>query len=351
MLYHQLMQQHGFDKPIWITETNVIPYDDPVNANTPNGTAAQMRSTLREQANYMLEAIAMGLAACVPKIEVYKMKDGDGDVVNGEALVRADYSKRPEYYAFQVAAQYFTDFRSATLFAPGDLREVVFDRGASRVTVLWDAAPTPISVLLPAAGSGQAQQGGPRGNFEAVSAGAGGFALSLPGATMHTDLTNPSAYLIGGSPVVLVENGVSGAVSAATNLSAATLPPFRPIAARVAGQLGSGNLPDASLPAAAPAKTFNAPSGCTFVLGFQTVAALIPQTVGTCADDEQHSPSNGDALQLTSGGLLVWRKADNWTAFTDGYHTWVNGPAGLQERLNTQRFTFEANPSGLPTVH
>jgi len=26
--------------------------------------------------------------------------------------------------------------------------------------------------------------------------------------------------------------------------------------------------------------------------------------------------------------VLVWRKADNRTAFTDGYRTWINGPRG-----------------------
>lgn len=242
-LYHQLMQADGFDKPIWITETNVIPYNDPVNVNTPNGTAAQMRSTLTEQANYLLEAIAMGLAGGAPRIEVYKMKDGDGDVVNGEALVRADYSKRPEYYAFQVAAQYFANYQKVSLFAPGDLREVVFQSGSTRVSVLWDAAPTPINVNVPVAGNGQAQQGGPLGNFQTVSATGGSFALTLPGATMHTDLTNPNAYLIGGTPVVLVETGTSGNLQQADNLSPDTLPPFRPIAAPVAGQLGSGQLP------------------------------------------------------------------------------------------------------------
>jgi hypothetical protein len=53
------------------------------------------------------------------------------------------------------------------------------------------------------------------------------------------------------------------------------------------------------------------------------------------------SPANGDGLQHTSGGLLVWRKADNWTAFTDGFQTWINGPTGLQERLNTARLPWE----------
>jgi hypothetical protein len=33
--------------------------------------------------------------------------------------------------------------------------------------------------------------------------------------------------------------------------------------------------------------------------------------------------------------MLVWRKFDNVTAFTDGHRTWLNGPRGLQGRLNT----------------
>jgi lipoprotein-anchoring transpeptidase ErfK/SrfK len=48
--------------------------------------------------------------------------------------------------------------------------------------------------------------------------------------------------------------------------------------------------------------------------------------------------------------LLVWRKADNFTAFTNGATTWVNGPQGIQARPNGQRFPWEANPSGLPLV-
>lgn len=87
---------------------------------------------------------------------------------------------------------------------------------------------------------------------------------------------------------------------------------------------------------------------CQFVLGFATFHDSIPATVGDCADDEQHNPANGDALQHTTRGLLVWRKGDNFTAFTDGTRTWVAGPRGIQERLNGQRFSWEANPDGLP---
>jgi len=88
---------------------------------------------------------------------------------------------------------------------------------------------------------------------------------------------------------------------------------------------------------------------CQFVLGFQALHDLDPADIGDCIANQVAAP-NGDALQGTTKGLLVWRKADNWTAFTDGFHTWINGPDGLQERLNSERFPWEANPDGLPVV-
>ena len=85
---------------------------------------------------------------------------------------------------------------------------------------------------------------------------------------------------------------------------------------------------------------------CTYQLGFKLIADQIPNVVGRCLEDEHFNVANGNAEQRTSahhgqGGLLVWRKSDNWTAFTDGHWTWVNGPNGLQRRLNAERFPFE----------
>ena len=82
---------------------------------------------------------------------------------------------------------------------------------------------------------------------------------------------------------------------------------------------------------------------CQFVLGFKTLRDLVGHDiVGDCLEGE-HYNAIGDSVQQTTGGLLAWRKADNWTAFTDGYRTWVNGPDGLQQRLNTERFEWEAD--------
>ena len=82
---------------------------------------------------------------------------------------------------------------------------------------------------------------------------------------------------------------------------------------------------------------------CQFVLGFKTLRDLVGHdVVGECLENEHHNEI-GDSVQQTTGGLLAWRKADNWTAFTDGYRTWVNGPIGLVQRLNTERFEWEAD--------
>jgi beta propeller repeat protein len=81
------------------------------------------------------------------------------------------------------------------------------------------------------------------------------------------------------------------------------------------------------------------PAGpCSFTLGFKALRDQIPQVVGECLENEWHNADNGDALQQTTGGLLAWRKADNWTAFTNGSITWLNGPCGLQTRPNAGPF-------------
>ena len=100
----------------------------------------------------------------------------------------------------------------------------------------------------------------------------------------------------------------------------------------------------------APAAANAQAAACQFRLGFAALHDQIPAVFGACAGDEQHNGENGDALQQTGNGLLVWRKADNWTAFTNGYQTWINGPLGIQQRLNAQRFWWESNPGHLPLV-
>ena len=79
-----------------------------------------------------------------------------------------------------------------------------------------------------------------------------------------------------------------------------------------------------------------------FRLGFKALADQIPDIVGQPLETEHYGP-NGDSIQRTTTGLMAWRKADNWTAFTNGATTWINGPNGVQSRPNDQRFPWEAD--------
>lgn len=86
--------------------------------------------------------------------------------------------------------------------------------------------------------------------------------------------------------------------------------------------------------------TASADSGPVFRLGFKLLADQIPEEVGQPIEDE-HWAAGGVSVQATTRGLMVWNKAQNWTAFTNGWWTWVNGPFGVQDRPNGERFDWE----------
>ncbi len=92
---------------------------------------------------------------------------------------------------------------------------------------------------------------------------------------------------------------------------------------------------------------------CEFNAGFKLLHDLLPDVVGECLENEQWV---GDGTrQRTTGGLLVWRRTDNWTAFTDGYQTWSIGPQGLQQQSNAASSGWQrsADDGGLGhnTIH
>ncbi|MBN1316428.1 MAG: hypothetical protein JXA42_13215, partial [Anaerolineales bacterium] len=102
--YYGIMGSFGIWKPIWIVETNAAPSMDPA------WPVAEPRFniSLDEQAAYMPQALALGMAAGAQRIGVYKLIDTPGDAAaNPEpfGLVRANGSYRPAFYTFQVAAR------------------------------------------------------------------------------------------------------------------------------------------------------------------------------------------------------------------------------------------------------
>ena len=96
-----------------------------------------------------------------------------------------------------------------------------------------------------------------------------------------------------------------------------------------------------SVVAAAPA----AAQSCQFVFGFAALHNQIPAVVGDCTGNEVYTAAG--STQTTTNGTLVWRRADGWIGFTNGYQTWVSTAHGPAVRLNSQRFAWEPNGEGL----
>jgi hypothetical protein len=235
-LYRELMRARGMDKPIWVNETNVIPWDDPTNRGTGYDIASGMRCTLADQASYLLQAFGLGLAGGAERIAVYRSEDGYGAAYNGavdaierSALVREDGSLRPAYVAYQTAVSYLRDARGAQYFPGATIESVAVDRpGGQRTTVLWNGAPYPMVARLGAAGA-RAELVNAAGQVQPLSAGTDGtYAIALAPATCNTDPDDPARYLMGGETYLVVEYEVpAGRPARAAQAEPAPPPPLR----------------------------------------------------------------------------------------------------------------------------
>jgi hypothetical protein len=199
--FRQVMQEHGLDKPIWINETNAAPSHDPSRpVHDPRFVIS-----LDEQASYIIQAFALGLAAGAERIAVYKMIDKPGDIhANPEpyGLVRADGSLRPAFVAYQVVTTYFAGARKANLVRRGEIDQVTIDRGERTTTVLWNRSSVTQTIAVQAIAP-QAILVNKEGQTRTLTADNGQYVLTLPGALC----SDPTGCFIGGSPLLLIEEG------------------------------------------------------------------------------------------------------------------------------------------------
>jgi hypothetical protein len=203
--YRDQLAAHGMgSKPIWIGETNAVPYDDPLWPATKGG----FRASLDEQASYLTEAFATYLGLGVERIGVNRILDGADFDAGGEpfGLVRNDQSARPAYWAFSMLSRYYAGARSATYY-PADedgVIHVVLEKDGERVTVLWTIQPWDTVATVDADSSlGLAVT--KFGDPSVIYPEDGAYAIALPGATANSNDADRSDYVVGGSPVILVE--------------------------------------------------------------------------------------------------------------------------------------------------
>ncbi|HEY7067162.1 MAG TPA: glycosyl hydrolase [Chloroflexota bacterium] len=238
-VFRRILRDKGLDKPIWITESNVLVQNDPRVA----AGEGPFRGTLDDQASYVIQAMALARAAGVQRFSMYKMQDEapeNGDEYWG--LTRNDGTVRPEYLAYQVAARYFQNVRGAIYYWwgsqippseqevtallasntnrfqwpwPAPVNVVVLDRGTERVTVIWNGASLPATVALPAQ-SRSARIVDKYGREQPLVATNGYYPLNLEPSRNNSDPRDPTAYLVGGSPWLIVEDMTQAVTPAPT---------------------------------------------------------------------------------------------------------------------------------------
>jgi len=205
--YREVLSSYGIEKPIWIGESNVVPWNDPAASLPPGG----YRATLEEQASFVIQGFALAMAANVERISIYKMMDGTN--VNGEAygLVRNDGTTRPAYAAFQTAAKLFSGFSGARYDDLLGVNRVIMESGDKKVTVLWNPDPKPKTVRLRAIGV-HATQYNKYGQAVPLKVpivyGQNFYSFDMALATANVADFSPNYYIIGGDPVILVEEGI-----------------------------------------------------------------------------------------------------------------------------------------------
>lgn len=198
----QLLDSYGLrDKRIWINEFNAGPTDDPLWPVV----RPQYQVDLEQQAAYIVQAAALGLAAGVERMAVYKFFDWNLPP-GGEAfgLLRADGSRRPAFDSWALIIREWHDVTVAQL-ARGQRVDVVrLAHADGHVTVVaWATTADAAQVRVRAAQAALSDQYGralptqPQGDF---------YTLDLPGARCNV----VDKCAIGGAALLLNARSVNG---------------------------------------------------------------------------------------------------------------------------------------------
>ena len=127
------LARHGWaDKQVWVSETNVEPYDDKTSGADAwrDGTTA-FRVTQQEQAGFLVDAFATYIAAKADRFAIYRMFDGAGMTTPNVAplgVVNNAKVERPFGYSFQFLAKVFKNAQPAVDTAPYHAGEFYPDR-------------------------------------------------------------------------------------------------------------------------------------------------------------------------------------------------------------------------------
>jgi hypothetical protein len=188
-------QQFGFDKPIWVNETNAPPNQDP---EWPVERPV-FDIDLEQQAWFMVQALSLGFATGAERISAYKLVD-----INlppgGESfgLVRPDLSRRPAYDAYKLITTYLHGFSEVQIAESPEYFLVSFNRPTGTTHVAWARTAAAVNVIIPA-DLEKANLVDMLGQSALIAPADTGYELHLEGARCDEEC------LIGGPPLFVVE--------------------------------------------------------------------------------------------------------------------------------------------------
>jgi hypothetical protein len=197
-----LMRQRGMAQPIWLLETNVPPFDDPV---WPVANPF-LKATLAEQAAFMPQVIASALAAGAQRIAIYKLKDNETDrAANPEpfGLIRVDGSRRPAFETYRLAMRTLRGMTGVRRERWDGVGQIRVAQGEGSTTVLFSRLPAPQTAQVSADGSA-ALLIDMWGTQQVVTAVDGTYVITLPGAACTQAVGE--YCMVGGTTYYLVQS-------------------------------------------------------------------------------------------------------------------------------------------------
>lgn len=204
-------------KRIWITELNASPTLD-VNGGMPE---ASIGISLEQQADFMIQAMAIALAAGAERIAVYKLFDANFEAGISEpfGLVRFDNTQRPAFESYQYAVDTFEGTTSAIAGRSQNGRLAILEQENRTVYVMWSADTTPVNFWVEAELSEDVILTDAYGNslpIPRIGVGANEVNVHVVETqAAETDLSG--VVLVSGSPKVLVLEGAARSVWASTD--------------------------------------------------------------------------------------------------------------------------------------
>jgi hypothetical protein len=198
-------------KAQWVNEANAPACGEPQpidHSCSPGGQYYEPgTATIDEQAAFVVQALAYGLAANADHVFQFQFQDDGNSEPFG--LYRNDGTARPAYTAYGTAAALLAGATNAVRTTIGNVEQIAVTTPRGRTTVLWARGGAPETAIVDARG-GVANLVELDGTATVVFPANGQYRVDLAAATDNRSFANAANdYIVGGKPRFLVETGGS----------------------------------------------------------------------------------------------------------------------------------------------